>query len=195
MNEISIYLITNLTNNRNYIGYSNKFLSTDDYLKRVRSQNGALEITEDIKSFGVSNFKCMFLETCDKSNLINKKKYYIELNQALYPIGYNSTERLSGPMKKERAPNIAKSKLVVDVVSRTIFSSPLEAGEYFGLKADTIRAHCNGKRGCRSHNFKLVYWDGKDGWYNHIMNIGQTSLGYKTLQQKLLDGDSSLPRV
>lgn len=81
-----IYLITNLKNNKKYVG------QTVDFVRRMRqhqTQDQQL-IDKKIQQYGVKNFSFQILEdnlTQDEAN--EKEKYYIQYFNTLIPNGYN----------------------------------------------------------------------------------------------------------
>jgi group I intron endonuclease len=100
-----IYLVTNIVNNKKYVGKANSFVKhtrTPQYkhgalgrFKRHLSNanNGNEEIPllyNDIRTFGSNNFKVEVLEVCLKENLKVKEEYYIRTLQTFKDnVGYN----------------------------------------------------------------------------------------------------------
>lgn len=100
-----IYVITNIVNNKKYIGKANSFVKhvrnpnykhgTLGRFKRHLSnaKNGSNEIPllyNDIRSFGSNNFKADTLEVCLKNNLKEREEFYIrEMETFKDDIGYN----------------------------------------------------------------------------------------------------------
>lgn len=100
-----IYMITNLSNNKKYIGrvYSYEkhgrkpptYYSADGRLKRHKSNvlSGNNEVPllyHDMRIYGVDNFTVSTLEVCQKEHLKEKEKYYIRLyNTCNNDNGYN----------------------------------------------------------------------------------------------------------
>ena len=81
-----IYLITNLVNNKKYVG------QTSDYQRRMRqhkTQNDQL-IDQKIQQYGINNFSFEILEeNLSPEEANEKEKYYIKVFNSLIPNGYN----------------------------------------------------------------------------------------------------------
>ncbi len=105
INTGAIYVITNLINNKKYVGKANSFVKhvrnpnykhgTNGRFKRHLSnaKQGNNEIPllyDEIRNYGSNNFKVDTLEICLKDNLTNREHYHI-LNLQTYKenIGYN----------------------------------------------------------------------------------------------------------
>ena len=88
-----IYKITNLINNKIYIGQSK------DIEKRIKehfwkakcekdiSYNSALHSA--IRKYGENNFKWDVVEECDMQTIDEKERYYIQAYNSISPNGYN----------------------------------------------------------------------------------------------------------
>lgn len=91
---VGIYKITNLNNQKVYIGQS---VTLQERLKtHIRCGLGAASSTSNTKLYkamkaeGVENFSFEILEYCNKDDLNEKEKYWIKCYQS-YEYGYNST--------------------------------------------------------------------------------------------------------
>lgn len=87
-----IYKITNLINNKIYIGYTTKSLEERFYFHCIRNDKNKMPIVRAIKKYGKENFKIELLEesTDDKYIHNEREKYWINLLDAKNPkIGYN----------------------------------------------------------------------------------------------------------
>ena len=81
-----IYLITNLTNNKKYVG------QTTDYTRRVyQHKHGSQQlIDKKIQQYGENNFLFEIIDTASDQNELNElEKYYICKYNSLVPDGYN----------------------------------------------------------------------------------------------------------
>lgn len=89
-----IYMITNIKNNKKYIGQSidieRRWIqhNKNTHLSNSRAYNTS--ITQAIREWGIENFQFQILEICDKSLLSEKEIYYIELYDT-FVNGYNMT--------------------------------------------------------------------------------------------------------
>ena len=90
-----IYIITNIVNNKKYIG------SSLDYKQRIRQHKYSLRnnthynnhLQSSFNKYGEENFKFELLELC--SNLIERETYHIYNNNVLNPLfGYNKAKNI-----------------------------------------------------------------------------------------------------
>jgi hypothetical protein len=101
-----IYVITNIINNKKYIGQTrshrlnkNKYRPFG-YLGRFKDhinecnthkKNSCKYLNNALIKYGQNNFKCELIIICDINELDNYEKYYIKQYDTLYPNGYNLT--------------------------------------------------------------------------------------------------------
>lgn len=83
---IFIYIITNLINNKQYVGFHATNNLDDGYMGSGKYCNRA------IKKYGLHNFKKEILEYCTKDNWIEKEIFWIKEKNTFYPNGYNLTK-------------------------------------------------------------------------------------------------------
>lgn len=93
---VGIYKITNLVNNKIYIGQSihieRRFIEHKCYGGTLKKESTSI-LHKAINKYGWNNFKCEVIEECDQSELDDKEKYYISFyNSNDKEIGYNITE-------------------------------------------------------------------------------------------------------
>lgn len=83
---VGIYKITNLLNNKSYIGQSNNIE------RRINEHftSNSQEIDQIIKEVGKNNFSIEVLEECTVEELNDKEKYWIKFYNSFYD-GYNQT--------------------------------------------------------------------------------------------------------
>ena len=82
-----IYLITNLLNNKKYVGQTSR-----DFKQRIKehTKDNLTEIDRDIKIYGIENFKTEIIEECKTIEEMNKReKYWISELKCRRPLGYN----------------------------------------------------------------------------------------------------------
>jgi len=87
-----IYLITNLINNKKYVGQSRRGLKTrwGSHCSEAKRKNPLALIDRSIKKYGKSNFTCTLLEKCSSlEDLDDKEIYWIFSLKTLAPVGYN----------------------------------------------------------------------------------------------------------
>lgn len=102
---IGIYKITNIINNKSYIGQSiniDKRLYEHKYkafYKTDRSYNSAIHPA--FRKYGIENFSFEILEECLLEELDEKEKYYIQKYNSLIPNGYNILIGGQGIRKEE----------------------------------------------------------------------------------------------
>jgi len=85
-NEPGIYKITNLSNDKIYIGQSVKLLSR---LSAHKSENGGGLLSKAIAKYGKDNFLFEVLIYCDKDELDSLEIKYIAEYNSTVPNGYN----------------------------------------------------------------------------------------------------------
>ena len=87
-----IYKITNIQNNKSYIGQSGniKFRWITHIIDSINNESAPIHIA--IRNFGIEKFKLEILEECSIEELNNKEKYYIQKYNTLIPNGYNVNE-------------------------------------------------------------------------------------------------------
>jgi len=102
-----IYVITNNTNNKKYVGQTrshrlnkNKYRPFGfigrfrDHINECNSnkKNYCKYLNNALIKYGYNNFKCELIIQCDIEELNKYEKYYIKEYNTLYPNGYNLTE-------------------------------------------------------------------------------------------------------
>lgn len=87
--SIGIYKITNLVNNKSYIGQSIHIEKR--WQEHCRNSSNSL-IAQEIKLFGKENFSFEILLECSKEQLNEKEEFYIKYFNTIYPNGYNKVE-------------------------------------------------------------------------------------------------------
>ncbi len=95
-----IYSITNLTNNKQYIGLTLQSNPYDRWKKHVYdSKNSNYPIHCAIRKYGVDNFKFRIIEECSDVIVEEKEIFYIEKYDTYYN-GYNAT--LGGKIRYDK---------------------------------------------------------------------------------------------
>lgn len=137
---IGIYKITNLINNKCYIGQS---VNIKERWKnhRTASHNPNDEgydypLYRAIRKYGLENFSFEVLEECKTEELNNKEKYYIDFYNS-YKDGYNQTpggqsNLFFSKLSKEQVSEIQEKLLSGKYMIKTL-------AEEYGVHRDTIR--------------------------------------------------------
>lgn len=121
-NITGIYKITNLVNNKSYIGKSihipRRFLEHRSPNEWKRTPNKPLYIA--FKKYGLENFTFEVIEKCSKDELNNKEKYWIAKLDTQNPNkGYNITAGGDGHDPDENHPNHKLTRQdVIDIRTR-----------------------------------------------------------------------------
>ena len=99
-----IYKIKNLTTEKMYIGQAVSHILNHNkyrpygYEGRFRchiseafsnKKNQCHYLNNAIRKYGINDFECSMIEYCDKNNVDEKEKYYIEKFNTIFPFGYN----------------------------------------------------------------------------------------------------------
>ena len=108
-----IYSITNLQNNKLYVGKTSKSNPYDRWKQHLQLARNKDNISEDnsvhsmpivraISKYGADNFKFRVLEECTEESVNEREKHYIEKYNTADGVGYNCTyggEGISKPKK------------------------------------------------------------------------------------------------
>ena len=155
---IGIYKITNLINNKSYIGLSTHIEDRWNYHKSPynwqREQNKTLY--QAIIKYGIENFNFEILEECSPEQLSEKEKYYIKKYDT-YNNGYNMT----AGGEDHHGESHPKHKLSeIDIIDiRTRYDNLERKNEVYELYKDRI-----GESG-----FHKI-WNGET-WKNVMMEV------------------------
>lgn len=87
--DCGIYCITNLLNNKKYIGQSIQISKRWQQHRRCNGLSHHSAIAQAILKYGVENFKFEVLEYCSPEDLNNREAYYAEHLNTYAPNGYN----------------------------------------------------------------------------------------------------------
>ena len=115
-----IYKITNLINNKIYIGQTIRSLEV-----RIKAHTHAKSyIGKALRKYGLENFKIEVIDTASSADDLNsKEKYWIETYNTISPSGYNLKEGgVQGRLSKESIEKISKTltgrKVPLEVVKK-----------------------------------------------------------------------------
>lgn len=149
----NIYKITNIKNNKIYIGQTTKSDIEKRLQEHIRESRMELRGTRKltflhfaILEWGSENFKIECLEECKNEELDEREQYYIEYFNTYMPNGYNMTV---GGQDSNALKNIRISKPVYqyDLNGNYIqsFKDSEEAFKKTGVSAGGIRNVCLGR--------------------------------------------------
>lgn len=94
MINIGIYKITNLLNEKCYIGSSLNITERwyQHKTKLLHKKHHSIKLQRAINKYGMDNFKYDIIEECNQESLIIREQYYIDFFDS-YKNGYNSTPK------------------------------------------------------------------------------------------------------
>ena len=154
-NICGIYKITNIINEKVYIGQSINILRR--WNEHIRELNKNLHVNKYLQSswnkYGEENFKFEIVEECKIEELNEKEVYYINKYNS-YRNGYNGTIGGDGHIVDKK--NVYELDNKLNIVN--IYDNVQTVAEYFGVSDTIIYNCCNGKIG-RVKNRILVYED------------------------------------
>lgn len=107
-----IYKITNLINNKVYIGQTIQKFKNRIIEHKKRMKNGTnTPLYNSLRKYGIENFKFEIIEeVLSKEELNQKEIYYIEKFNSLFPNGYNLTSGGAGTFNYQHT-EIDKQKM------------------------------------------------------------------------------------
>ena len=159
-----IYLITNLVNNKKYVGQHN----TPDNMKRyskhwAASKTSNTPLYKAFKEFGKENFKIETLCICPLESLYNLEGYYAEIYDSyIWENGYNA--QWCGQVQTGYTHSEEARKKISDAHKGKVYS---EETRKKITEACKRRIHSEESRKKRSAALKL-YWLQKKNLYESI---------------------------
>lgn len=127
-----IYCITNLINNKKYIGKTLNSI-TDRFKEHCQDSTRRCEenrpLYRAMNKYGKENFKVELVDTCEENELSEKEIYYIQIYNT-FKFGYNATKGGDGKIlyDHQRIIDLYKSGLSAEKVAKQI-----------GCHIDTVR--------------------------------------------------------
>ena len=138
MVKCGIYKITNLINNKCYIGQSINILDRWRHHKSSAFNKNDYRyeypLYRAFRKYGLENFSFEIIEECLQSDLDKKEEYYINLFNAI-DYGYNQVLVKQGGTK---IPSNIIKQIQLDLMQTSM--STEELGEKYGVSGRTIRA-------------------------------------------------------
>lgn len=120
-NIYSIYRITNLLNNKQYIGFTSLNPPEKRFLQHCcpRKNRNISAISKSIIKYGQKNFRFeILMQGYDKEYILTTEGYFINEYNTISPIGYNLTHGGEFPNHSEESKlkmsNIAKGKIIAE---------------------------------------------------------------------------------
>ena len=113
---IGIYKITNVVNNKCYIGSSVRITERwyDHKTRLNANKHHSIKLQRSFNKYGSNNFVYEIIEECDIDNLLIKEQYYIDLYNT-YKNGYNSVPKSGnnlGMKHSDETKEILKEKSI-----------------------------------------------------------------------------------
>ena len=141
---IGIYKITNLINNKCYIGQSIDINRRFSSHKSYKLKNSDYPLYQAFRKYGVENFSFEVIEECSIAALDEREIYWIDYFDSYYH-GYNQT---TGGNSGNKNNVIKISKEDIELIYYLLMYSPLsqkEIAEMFEVGQDTISEINHGK--------------------------------------------------
>lgn len=105
---IGIYKFTNKINNKSYIGQSvNIEKRKKEHIQNINNYKIDSTLYQALRKYGIMNFSFEVLEECDKQELNEKEKYWIQYYDS-YNNGYNMTP--GGDFNPSNVPEIVQKR-------------------------------------------------------------------------------------
>lgn len=134
----SIYKITNIVNNKLYVGQTKRSLIKrwKSHVYESSSKKYDMYLHNSIRKHGSEKFKIELIEECSKDNVYERERYWIQTLNSKQPYGYNEHEGGKGGCLNPTDELRAKLSLA-------------KKGKYIpwnkGLTKDDPRVSANGK--------------------------------------------------
>lgn len=182
-----IYLITNLINNKKYVGQTTQTIKTRWNQHVNASKKNYLTIVDQaIKKHGKNNFSIQQLEYISKPNkeqlissLNELEKQYIMIEKSLVSeYGYNVDK--GGQTGNYSIIPVDVYNMEGELINH--FNSREEAGIYYGIHKDTVKSICLGLQ--ENYNCEIVFR--REGHPFDEFNV--VSSNYREVYQFSLDG-------
>lgn len=141
---IGIYKITNLINNKCYIGQSVDINRRFSNHKSYKLKNSDYPLYQAFRKYGIENFSFEVIEECSIAALDEREIYWIDYFDSYYH-GYNQT---TGGNSGNKNNVIKISKEDIELIYYLLMYSPLsqkEIAEMFEVGQDTISEINHGK--------------------------------------------------
>lgn len=178
-----IYKITNLINNKIYIGQSKQI---EVRWQQHKTSNKHYAIYNAFKKYGIDNFKFEIIEECPEDILNEREKYWIKFYNSLSPNGYNMTLGGDSCGHEQLEKSVQQYDLQGNFIKQ--FKSIKEAERKTGIDNANISACCNHKKHYyTAGGFQWKYTDSLDiisQYHNkHLKPVLQYDLNGNFIQE------------
>jgi len=155
-----IYRATNIHNGKIYIGRTSKpklRMRIDSHMWYAKNSNCNIPFANALKKYGKEGFRWEILEECSRQDAGNREIYWIDKLNPQYNAtlgGDGGRYGKSCPEHVKEATRKARSKPVVDTITRIIYSNAVEASKSTGVMKSSISRSCNNDlTKCRNGRF------------------------------------------
>lgn len=138
--KCGIYLITNLINNKKYVGQSLNIQKRWNQHRSAafnpKNKSYNYPLYQAFRKYGIDNFSFEILEECNFADLNNKEEYYVKFYNTLSNQGYNQV--LVGQAGTTLTPAIVLS--IIEELQYNTSDNTETIGQHFGISGRTVRA-------------------------------------------------------
>ena len=193
---IGIYLLTNLINNKKYVGQSKRLMerlgehyrsAQPELYKQKNEKDSNVSIHQAMQKYGICNFSFQILEICTLEELDNKEKYWINYYDS-FNNGYNETKggQQNFALKGEKHSQAKLKQQDVDIIKNLLsqnYSLEDIIKDFPFVSKSTISMINNGK-----------IWIDRGRIYP-IAKLSTNHIGSKNGRSKLTENDVILIRT
>lgn len=177
-----IYKITNIINQKSYIGLTTRTVEErwQEHLRAMQNYKEKRPLYSALYKYGISNFTVETIEEINNEQLEEREKYWIAYYDTYYN-GYNAT--LGGDGKWEK--NVEQYTKNGDYI--TTYPNAIIAAKATGISEGSIRATCR-KEYKYSYDFLFKYKDDPTPVQELVNNLKNNKCFKKVIYQYKLDG-------
>ena len=136
-----IYKITNLLNQKSYIGQS---INIEVRFNKHKTAKDDFYIHRALRKYGIENFSFEIIELCDLLQLDEKEKFWINYYNSLVPNGYNMIPGGSNGAGLSKGKPVLQYDLQGNFIAK--YPSVRQAALDLDLNTSNINSCCHGKR-------------------------------------------------
>jgi len=129
-----IYIITNIINNKQYVGKTSKDIQRrfNEHISKSKDENNIQPLYRAIRKYGIENFSLELLEECSLEESSEKEKGWIESKKTFH-LGYNATR--GGDSR-----NLYDYKQIANYYQKT--QNQRETAKFFNCDYSVVRSAC-----------------------------------------------------